>query len=96
MDKSILKGFSLHPENETYLKSVIVKSRSKTLNLLISAFRERGLVINFNRSFANLESPTSAKIDFENLEYLLGNTVSSFSFTLNCLIATAKDNSVKP
>lgn len=91
-----LKGFSLDNTNRKYLDEVVIKGLSYTLNMLITKCRELNLSVNFSRKFENLDSSTSANLDVENIEFINSIQVSSFSFTLNCLIQTAKEQGIKP
>ena len=91
-----LKGMVMDSASRIYLESVVIKGLSNTLNMLITKFRESNLAVNFSRKLDNLENPTSVNLDKENIDFVESIEVNSFSFTLNCLIQTAKEQGVTP
>lgn len=92
------KTKSLHFDSTTkdYLDSVVSKNLSHTTNAIITRFRELGLVVDFGRKFENLQPTSGVNLSIENIDFVENIKQNSFSFTLNCLIATAKENGVKP
>lgn len=78
-----------------YLDSIFVKSLSTTINKLVSFFRENDIKINV--SGQKIESPKKhlVGISSENNDYINANKAVSKSFTIVCIIATAKDLDIK-
>ena len=95
METPKLKGFSLDKSSIEYLETITIKNQTYTINELITKFKETGLQINNKRKFAELQPPTSAKLDTTNIEFLESIKVASFAFTLNCLIQTAKEQGLE-
>ena len=95
METNKLKGFSLDKSSVEFLETITIKNQTFTINELITKFREQGLQVNFKRKFAELQPPTSAKLDTTNIEFLESVKVASFAFTLNCLIQTAKEQGLQ-
>ena len=91
-----MKSLLLDKENRDYLESVVSKGLSHTTNMLITRFRELALVVNFGQKFENLGKTTALNLGVENIEFVESIKQNSFSFTLNCLIATCKEQGVKP
>lgn len=85
------KSFSLDATCTGYLDTIIIKSKNVTINELIKKFREQGLQIDFNRKLNDLEQPTTANLDIENVDFITTKKIGGWGFTLNCLILTAKE-----
>lgn len=96
MSEKKTKGIAFDSQNRKYVESVVSKGLSHTVNMLISRFRENGLVVDFGRKFEDLQPTTALNLSIENIDFVESIKQNSFSFTLNCLIATAKENGVKP
>lgn len=77
-----------------YIQKVYTKSLSSTLNLLVAHFRINNIPIGTSG-----RSGESKLMQFgvsqENLEFLNSVTVMSRSFTIACLVATARELDIK-
>lgn len=96
MNKKTMKSIILDGTTKEYLDGVVSKGLSHTANMIITRFRGLGLVVNFGRTFEKLEHKTAVNLSVENIDFVESIKQNSFSFTLNCLFATAKENGVKP
>lgn len=90
------KGIAFDSSNRKYVESVVSKGLSHTVNMIIARFREQNLVVDFGRKFDNLQPTTALNLSIENIDFVEIIKQNSFSFTLNCLIATAKEQGIKP
>lgn len=95
---NVKKTKSLHFDSSTkdYLKSVVSKGLSHTANVIIGIFREQNLSVNFSFKFDDLLPTSGLNLSVENIDFVESIKQNSFSFTLNCLIATAKERGIKP
>jgi hypothetical protein len=89
-----IKEFQLDAMNTLYLAQNTVKIKSVSLRLIIAKFRSMGLKINFKRTFSDLQKRAGVSFDMETIEYFDSQNVGSFSFVLNCLLATAKEHNI--
>lgn len=90
------KGIAFDSQNRTYVESVVSKGLSHTVNTIITRFRELGASVDFGRKFSELQPTTALNLSIENIDFVESIKQNSFSFTLNCLIATAKERGIKP
>lgn len=96
MNDKKTKGIAFDSLNRAYVESVVSKGLSHTVNVLITRFREQNLSVNFAFKFENLQPTTALNLSVENIDFVESIKQNSFSFTLNCLIATAKELGIKP
>lgn len=96
MSEKKMKSVLLDTTTKDYLDSVVSKGLSHTANMVVTRFRGLGLVVDFGRKFDKLEHNTGVNLSKENIDFVESIKQNSFSFTLNCLIATAKERGIKP
>jgi hypothetical protein len=92
-----MKTVLLSGTAKEYIQSVLSKSASNTVNSLISHFRENNLStsIDFVRKL-EIEQQTGFNLEIQNVDFIDSIKRGSFSFTVNCLILTAKELGIKP
>lgn len=77
-----------------YINSICVKSVANTINSLVTIFREKSTPINFVQRIENAKM-MRVKLSVENANYIADQKLISKSYTLSCIIATAKELDIK-